>query len=379
VIIFLAVGHDGRVDHFLGLPTGRSAVAVTQAAAAIPGLVLEPVARPSLGRPQAAWRIWASSSRRPFRTNEPEHISQTILTALAAPGPGERLALVWILGKVRRPVVVPAKHAPVLSESWPRALVSAPFVAPGELDADARRALRLKQGDAGWRAVGRIAVEAATKERAHSLLGGLLGALRMTEGPGASLGVRPIRPSAVTELRLPVRWNLVVNVDEFTPQPAWPLGDLPSPPVRRRPTRLLPVPPAVPTRGRVLAEAPITGRPIALSVADSLTHFWALGPTGTGKSTLLLNLIIQDITAGRTVVVIEPKGDLIAAVLARIPADRADDVVLLNPIDRAPVGFNPLAADMPAELIADQLLTVFARLNTESWGPRLAELLHGRY
>jgi hypothetical protein len=76
------------------------------------------------------------------------------------------------------------------------------------------------------------------------------------------------------------------------------------------------------------------------------------------------------------VVVIEPKGDLIAAVLARIPADRAADVVLLNPVDQAPVGFNPLAADMPAELIADQLLTVFARLNTESWGPRLAELLY---
>jgi hypothetical protein len=126
----------------------------------------------------------------------------------------------------------------------------------------------------------------------------------------------------------------------------------------------------------VLAVAPITGREIALSVVDSLTHFWALGPTGTGKSTLLLNLIIQDIIAGRTVVVIEPKGDLIAAVLARIPNDRADDVVLLYPPDPAPIGFNPLAADMPAELIADQLLTVFARLNTESWGPRLAELLH---
>ena len=80
--------------------------------------------------------------------------------------------------------------------------------------------------------------------------------------------------------------------------------------------------------------------------------------------------------AGRTVVVVEPKGDLIAAVLARVPGERQADVVLLDPADQAPVGFNPLAADLPAELIADQLLTVFARLNTESWGPRLAELLH---
>jgi hypothetical protein len=376
VIIFFAIGHDGRVDHFLGLPAGRSALAITQAAATIPGLVLEPIASPELGQMQAAWRIWASSSRRPFRTDEPDRLSQALVTALAAAGRGERLLLLWLLGPVRRPVVVPTKHAPVLSESWSRAFVSAPFIAPGELDADARRALRLKQGDAGWRAVGRIAVEAATKERGHGLLGGLLGALRMAEGPGASLGVRPIRPTAITELRLPLRWDLAVNVSELTPRLAWPLGDLPVPPVLRRPTRLLPVPTVVPTRGRVLAVAPITGREIALSVVDSLTHFWALGPTGTGKSTLLLNLIIQDMIAGRTVVVIEPKGDLIAAVLARIPADREGDVVLLNPVDPAPIGFNPLAADMPAELIADQLLTVFARLNTESWGPRLAELLH---
>jgi hypothetical protein len=376
VIAFIAIGHDGRVDHFLGLPSDRSAVAIKQAAGTIPGLVLESVERPLLGQPQAAWRLWASSSRRPFRTDEPERLSQAILIALAAARRGETIVLLWQLGRVRRPAVVPTKHAPVLSESWSRALLSAPFVAPGDLDADARQALRQKQGDAGWRAVGRIAVEAASKERGHGLLGGMLGALRMTEGPGASLGVRPIRPTTVTELRLPLRWDLVVNVSEFTPRVAWPLGDVPVPPVLRRPTRFLPVPGAVPARGRVLAEALTTRRQIALSVADSLTHLWVVGPTGTGKSTLLLNVIIQDIVAGRTVVVIEPKGDLIAAILARIPADRAADVVLLNPVDQAPVGFNPLAADMPAELIADQLLTVFARLNPKSWGPRLAELLY---
>ena len=49
----------------------------------------------------------------------------------------------------------------------------------------------------------------------------------MTEGPGASLGVRPIRPTTVTELRFPLRWDLALNVSELTPRVAWPLGDLP--------------------------------------------------------------------------------------------------------------------------------------------------------
>jgi hypothetical protein len=308
--------------------------------------------------------------------DEPARLSQALLNALAAAGRHEAVALQWLLGPVRRPVVVPTKHPPVLSESWPRALLSAPFVAPGDFDTEARRALRLKQGDAGWRAFGRIAIAAASRERGHGLLGGLLGALRTAEGPGASLGIRPLPPASVTAVRLPLRWGLALNVTELTGLVAWPLGDLPLPPVLQRPSRLLPVSAQVPHHGRVLAEAPSTGRPIALSLPDSLTHLWTLGPTGTGKSTLLLNLVVQDMAAGRTVVVIEPKGDLIAAVLARVPGHRTDDVVLLDPADHAPIGFNPLASDLPAELIADQLLTVFARLNSESWGPRLSELLH---
>lgn len=91
---------------------------------------------------------------------------------------------------------------------------------------------------------------------------------------------------------------------------------------------------------------------------------------------MLLNLICQDMAAGRSLVVIEPKGDLIADVLARVPESRWNDVVLLDPSDGAPVGLNPLASSTPPDLVADQLLTIFTRLNTDSWGPRLAELLH---
>jgi hypothetical protein len=181
---------------------------------------------------------------------------------------------------------------------------------------------------------------------------------------------------AVTAVRIPRRWGLALNLGELTALLAWPLGDLPLPPVLQRRSRLLPVPSAVPKRGRVLATEPTTGRPIAMTMVDSLTHLWAVGPTGTGKSTLLLNLITQDMAADRSLVVIEPKGDLIADVLARVPVARQADVVLLDPNDPVPVGLNPLAPNAPAELVADQLLTVFARLNTDSWGPRLNELLH---
>ena len=80
---------------------------------------------------------------------------------------------------------------------------------------------------------------------------------------------------------------------------------------------------------------------------------------------------------GRGVVVIEPKGDLIEDVLRRVPRDRLDDVVLLDPTDlERPVGLNPLARDgQSAELVADQLLGVFHALYASSWGPRTSDIL----
>lgn len=376
IAVFHAVGQGGRVAHYLGLPNGRIDGLRAQIASTVPGLLLQPVDDLDIGQPQAAWRLWASSSRRPLRFTDPAAVSQAVLTALAGTGNNDRVSLQWLIGPVRRPVVVPTKHAPALSESWPRALATAALVPPGDVDAEARRALRLKQGEPGWRVVGRIAVQAASRERSQGLLGQLLGALRTAEGPGASLGIRSIKPAAVTTVQTPWFWGLALNVQELTALLAWPLGDLTLPPVAQRQARLLPVPSSVPRRGRVLAVEPLSERPLALSATDSRHHLWVLGPTGTGKSTLLLNLITQDMAAGRSLVVIEPKGDLITDVLARVPASRLTDVVLLDPTDNAPVGLNPLATSAPADLVADQLLTIFARLNTDSWGPRLNELLH---
>jgi hypothetical protein len=75
-------------------------------------------------------------------------------------------------------------------------------------------------------------------------------------------------------------------------------------------------------------------------------------------------------------VVIEPRGDLVAAVLARVPDDRLDDVVVIDPSDPAPVGINPLATPgVPSELRVEHLLAVFKGIWAESWGPRLEDHL----
>ena len=112
--------------------------------------------------------------------------------------------------------------------------------------------------------------------------------------------------------------------------------------------RSLPPSPATPTHGLVLARSnhPTSdSRLLCLQREDRLRHLWIAGPTGVGKSTLLANMISHDIHRGHGVIAIDARGDLITDVLARIPDNRADDVILIDPTATDhPIGFNPLAS-----------------------------------
>src|SRR5581483_3047254 len=113
-------------------------------------------------------------------------------------------------------------------------------------------------------------------------------------------------------------------------------------------SRQVPAPTEVPTTGTVLGESTYPGmeRPLALSSRDRLMHVALLGPTGTGKSTLMINMALQDARRGDGLAVLDPKADMAVDLLDRIPAERHDDVIIINPTDTAqPVGFNPLATD----------------------------------
>jgi len=208
----------------------------------------------------------------------------------------------------------------------------------------------------------------------------VLAALRTAEAPG--VGVRLIKEAAerFNEPTFPWLWPYTLNVAELLGLVGWPLGKEALPGVPRDRSRWLRPDPRIRPARRVLGEATAPGdeRELGLSVDDARQHLHVIGPTGTGKSTLLANLITQDIDAGRGLVVVDPKGDLVEDVLARIPERRHGDVVVLDPADEAcPVGLNPLLSrGRNPELIADQLLAVFHGLWASNWGPRLQDILH---
>lgn len=107
-------------------------------------------------------------------------------------------------------------------------------------------------------------------------------------------------------------------------------------------------------------------------------HCYLAGASGTGKSTLLINMIMQDIQSGQGVACLDPHGDLIADVLKRIPPHRVDDVILFDPSDEDfPFALNILEAkdESERERIVNETVMAMKRFFPASWGPRLQQLL----
>lgn len=117
--------------------------------------------------------------------------------------------------------------------------------------------------------------------------------------------------------------------------------------------------------------------PVHLPAEHRVRHLHVIGGWGTGKSTLLFNMIKQDIEKGEGLAVLDPHGDLIDQILGIVPDRRIEDVVLLDPSDEQySVGFNILSAHSEVEknLLASDLVSVFKRLST-SWGDQMGIVL----
>ncbi len=125
----------------------------------------------------------------------------------------------------------------------------------------------------------------------------------------------------------------------------------------------------------------LLARRVSIADADRSSHVYICGATGTGKSTLLRNMVLQDIDAGHGVCVIDPHGDLFEEVGASIPAHREGDVIVVDPQDREwAVGVNLLDRDLaagapPLHFLASELLKIFDQLyNMREVGGPMFEL-----
>jgi hypothetical protein len=119
--------------------------------------------------------------------------------------------------------------------------------------------------------------------------------------------------------------------------------------------------------------------PFGFSQRDRRNHLYIIGKTGVGKTTVLRNLIAQDLAAGMGVGLIDPHGDLAEEALDLVPRSRTEDVVYFNPADaKFPIGLNVLRS-LPREhghLVASGVVAALKNVWSDSWGPRLEYILY---
>lgn len=380
----VVASHRG-IAHYLLAPEKMRLTMLSGLRAAMPGARLEEMPNYLTTRPhlRTAAEAVLTSQRRPLATERAEATSTALRAALQPLSADETVVLQWILAGAGtpRPVRQPKRSVDNAALPWW-------LEADSPRDADEVRAERLKQREPLLLGTLRLAVQADTPAKTYAVFGRVWGTLRGLNTAGV-LVVRRwwLWPSWAAErlhtLAIPVtRWPVLINAREAVGLLGLPLGGVQLPGLPRTAARQLPPAVHMPMLGTVIGRSTYPGmteRPLALHVRDRLRHSWIIGPTGVGKSTLLANLIVQDVRAGRGVAVIDPKGDLIADVLDRVPDERRDDVVIIDPsaTDR-PVGVNVLETshgEHARELAVDHLVYLMSNLWRSSFGPRTADVL----
>lgn len=355
----------GGITFYLLMSRSHETSTLARLRSALPGVRadLSPdhlAARPAV---RAAREFKLTSSQRPLATDRAQAAVTSLLSGLHPFAQGEVVRVQWLLSGGR--VSLPSKED------------------AGEL----ARAVRAKNAAPVFNAVARVAVSAPSHARAVNLLARVTNAFKVLDAPGVSVLPRLLLLSTVAgrlyKRAVPLTvWPMRVNTHEVAGLLGFPLGNLHLPGLDLGRARQLPPPQDMARSGLVLAASNFPGandRPLALATSDRLRHLHLIGPTGVGKSTLIANAALQDIERGDGLLLMDPKSDLVADVLARVPAARTKEVIVLDPsATDFPIGFNVLQvgrSEHERELVVDHVVHVFSELWRSSWGPRTSDVL----
>ncbi|MEK7470468.1 MAG: DUF87 domain-containing protein, partial [Patescibacteria group bacterium] len=171
----------------------------------------------------------------------------------------------------------------------------------------------------------------------------------------------------------------VMNSEELATIFHFPNRQITTPHVFWLNAKTAPAPSQIPNEGLYLGVSNYRGikRPVYIGNEDRMRHLYIIGKTGTGKSELLKDMILQDIKEGKGVCFMDPHGDAIEDLLKLIPPERAEDVIYFNPSDtERPMGFNLLEANtedqkhFAATAVINMMYKLFDPYKTGIVGPR---------
>jgi hypothetical protein len=354
-LIFDLSATRAGIEHRLAISPSAVDVLSAGLRAAIPSLRLDQIAtRAEPYNRRLLWQLTPATAA--IRTDELTAIAANLLASLFPLESGEAIRLTWRLRPGPRPASQPT---------------------PEHRRDGYAQAMRAKLAPPGLSGYGELRVTSVTPERVARLLHRTTSVLRSLSTPQGRLIHDPYWYGQL--LHLLGQRGRYFSVTELAAVIGWPIGGPDLPGLELGAAKRLVPGLSLPQAGRILGTSNFAGlsRQVAISPTASTRGLYVLGPTGTGKTSLLKNLIGDDLEQGRGLAVIETNGDLVTDLLDLIPPQRINDVVLLDPTDRAhAVGFNPFVGSTDASLVADQLGELFQRLWATFWGPRTGQLAH---
>ncbi len=377
---------EAQLQFFVAAPRAGIAALGMAASGLVPEARLEAVESPQSDLPSSHRATAASVAwNGPWpvlRDKTPEISVAGLLGVLA--GIGAQVSVVvqlrlWPSGRVHRPVAASARSQrqanPVFMRLW----------WPSEPPREDLQLIRTKFS--GLLLDTEIAVFAAAPARASAddAVHQVIASLRAASGPRGVVKYRLSRDAAAVRVlqrrRPPLPWQLrtLLSPEELVGISGLPID---TPAVSGvsygAGPRLMP-PQSLPQRGRVFALSnwpTTTGRPVAQPVSGGLQHAAIVGPTGSGKSTCVASLVHADMVAGRGAFVLDLKGDLVDDLLGLVPADRVDDVIVLEPArSGAQPGLQLFPPGGDPDLTADLVLGTLRQLFSDSWGIRSSQYL----
>ena len=312
-----------------------------------------------------------------LKTDNIESMVRSFLSISSNLDKNEEVSLQLVVGKSRAPSPIP-KNLPNLSSTWFQRLTS--NIPP--LSPESQKLMKEKLHYATFQTVIRLGIVTPEKARQITLLNQAMASLRIIESNGASFRFKKINTKEIDDAEMPWSPQTHLSALELASLLMLPAGEADMPTFPCHPKTIIPpIAYSIPekkylrTFGNTMES---TARPLHIPLQNALMHTQICAPTGAGKSVVITNLALQDIEAGRSVVVVDAKQDTITQILERIPEKRDRDVIVLDPSSTRLVGvniFNLVQHGISPELVTDMLLNIFEKLFPDNFGIRSRDVL----
>jgi hypothetical protein len=380
-VAFETLASEDGTRHFLTCEQAPLDNVSGQLRGLIPDIRIEPVQR----RERPEWILGAqlswSHEHLLLRTDGADEAAAGLLSALGPLARDEAL-LLRIELRPGRPAPLPERNGNTNRQRQTGFLLNLLAAVAGskQVDGDQVRALKTKYAGPLLRSRATAAVSCGHSKRAEHLLGRVISVIRTRRGSRGTLRIRRLGTKGIQRaLERRGSGGDLLSPAELSGLIGWPIGSLRIPGLSLGSAPLLIPDRRIPSSDRILGLSTWPGmekRALAQSVVGACSHTLLVGPTGVGKSALIERLVVSDLEEGRGCLVIDGKGDLADEALARVPQDRVEDVIVLDPAAGGPLpGLRVFGKYADPELVADSALNVLREIYRDSWGVRSEQWL----